>query len=58
MRLYILTKKEKELLKRYLEFSETSDSFWVLFNRVNKAVNILEDDITLIHSALKKYGTK
>lgn len=58
MRSYILTEKERGLLKEYLNLGETSDAFWVLLHRMNRAINTLNSDITLIHSALEKYASK
>jgi len=58
MRSYILTEKERGLLKEYLNSGETSDPFWVLLHRMNRAINTLNADITLIHGALEKYASK
>ena len=58
MRTYILTKKEREVIKSYLEVDETSDAFYVLLNRINKDLSNLESDIDLIQQVLEKYESK
>lgn len=57
MRSYILTEKDRGLAEEYLDSGETSDAFWVLLNRINKAVGTLDDDISLIHKLLEKYAS-
>jgi hypothetical protein len=49
---YILTKKERETLKRFLETGEKLDGFSVLLYYLNKARPQLEADLNLVDRAL------
>jgi hypothetical protein len=49
---YILTKKERETLKRFLETGEKLDGFSVLLYYLNKARPQLEADLNLVDHAL------
>ena len=54
MRNYILTEKEREILKVFLENGLKLDGFSVLILRLKKAEKSLKEDLELIDATLKK----
>ena len=54
MRNYILTKKEKEILRTFIEKGLRLNGFSVLTLRLKKARDSLKSDLELIDAALKK----
>ncbi|MBS7647950.1 hypothetical protein KEJ24_08990 [Candidatus Bathyarchaeota archaeon] len=55
-RTYILTKHEREILKRFVETGEKLNGLRNLIYIFRKAKTQLEEDIQLIQTALEKYG--
>ena len=52
MREYILTEKEREVLKDYLEKGVKGNHYYVLLHRLRMTIRRLEDDLRLIKSVL------
>jgi hypothetical protein len=53
VRSYILTKREKAILKRALETNEKLNGYAVLMHHLRKAQKRLEEDLELIRQGLK-----
>jgi len=56
MREYILTPREREILKTYIESGIKLNGFSVLALRLKRASKTLLEDIEIIKAALKKMG--
>ena len=54
MREYILTEREREILKTFIETGLKLNGFSVLTNRLKRANKRLMEDMELIRSALEK----
>ena len=57
MREYILTEKEREIVKLYLKDGTKLYGFFQLLNRIGKSYSRLQEDMKLIESFLEKRGT-
>jgi len=57
VREYILTPRERELLKRFLEKNEKLNGFSVLIHLLRKNLGRLEEDLELIKKTLEKTKT-
>jgi len=53
VREYILTEKEREVLKAYLERDEKIYGIYQLLNRAKKSYSRLREDMELLRKALK-----
>jgi hypothetical protein len=58
VRAYILSEREKEILKRYTETGEKLNGFDILIHYINKYKPQLVDDFALIETALKQKSKK
>jgi len=58
VREYILTPRERKLLKRFLETNEKLNGFSVLIHLLKKSLGKLEADLELIQKALEKASEK
>jgi hypothetical protein len=58
VRAYILSEREKEILKRFTETGEKLNGFDILIHYINKYRPHLIEDFDLIETALKKKGTR
>lgn len=58
MREYILTDREREILKNYLEKGIKLDGFSVLSLRAKRVSKKLGEDMKLIEAFLKKLGNE
>jgi hypothetical protein len=54
VRAYILTTRERTILKRYIETGEKLNGFDILIHYLNKNQNQLTEDISLIEAAIKQ----
>jgi hypothetical protein len=54
MRTYILTQKERKILKSYIESNLELNGYSVLMLRLKRAKKGLDEDLTLVDQALKK----
>jgi len=54
MREYILTEREKEILRVFVETGIKLNGFSVLYNRLKRANKRLTEDFELIKAALEK----
>ncbi len=54
VRTYILTEREREILKRYTETGEKLNGFDILIHYINKYKPQLIEDFDLIENAFKK----
>jgi hypothetical protein len=54
MRTYILTQKERKILKSYIESNLELNGYSVLVLRLKRAKKGLDEDLTLVDQALKK----
>ncbi len=57
MRAYILTKRERQIIRRYLETGEKLDGFAVLLHYLKgNSRDTVKEDLELIQHFLKKEG--
>jgi len=56
VREYILTKREREILQRYLEKGEKLNGFSSLIYYMKRGKKTLEADLKLINDVLQKVG--
>jgi len=56
VRAYILTEREREILKRFVETGEKINGFTVLIHYLKKYKDKLREDLDLIESAIKRSG--
>ena len=54
VREYILTKRERHILERFLETGEKLNGFSVLIHYLKKGQTQISEDIALINKALEK----
>jgi len=54
MRSYILTEREREILKHFVETGEKIDGFAVLVHDLRKHRDALNEDLELVEAFLKK----
>lgn len=54
VRTYILTRREREILKRFIETDEKLNGFAVLMHYLRRARDSLNEDLKLIDAALRK----
>lgn len=55
VRSYILSPRERELLRRFVETNEKLNGFTVLIHYLKKNRDKLQEDLKLIDLALQKY---
>ena len=53
MRAYVLTKKEVQIINRYLQNRERLEGFAVLLSRCRQAIQPLEGQLTLIKTFIE-----
>ena len=58
VRSYILTERERKILKRFVESGEKLNGYRILLHYLKKARDQLKDDLTLIEAALEKTEAK
>ncbi len=56
VRAYILTTREKTILKRYIETGEKLNGFDILIHYLNKYQTQLNEDLDLIETAIQQKG--
>ena len=56
MRQYILTKREREAIRQYLENGVRTDEMRVIIHRARRFYSRLSEDLCLIEALLKKEG--
>jgi len=54
VRAYILTEREREILKRFVETGEKMNGFSVLIHYLRKYKNSLKEDLDLIELAIRR----
>jgi len=58
MRNYLLTSREREILKKFIEEDVKLDGFRVLIHLITKHLDRIKDDLALIEKALHKYSNQ
>ena len=57
VRAYILTERERTILKRFIDTGEKLNGFDILFHYLNKYQSQLREDFDLIETAIQQKGT-
>ena len=56
MREYVLTPREREIVREFLETGKKLNGFRLLYLRIKRNVEALENDLILIKKVLEKAG--
>ena len=58
VRIYILTERERKILKRYLENGEKHDGFRIPIHYLRNNIDRIQSDLDLVKPTLKKINSE